>query len=555
MRIVRRSATVLTTLLLVSCGSNGTGPIDQTLCTAPDPIPLAVGEARLIDPLGETSCLGLLGDAAPREYLVIAYAGEGSETETGIEGGYQLRSTLGDIPAEAQGAVAALGGGFQFERPASAFHHGLRRLESALSRGPLPAMSRAAPARIVRDPPTVGDQDQFNVCESTSCSTVEQITATVRYAGSRGVIYLDNDMPQGAQALTQADLDLLGALFDDYIHPIDTTAFGAVSDIDSDDRIAIVITDQVNDLSPDCTNGRVVGYFFGGDLLFSYPGSNQREVFFAFAPKPATSTCPAVTRTTALRALPPVLIHELQHMISFNQHVLRRGQEDEATWLNEGLSHFAEELGQRFIPDDRCPLFSSCFAQFAEANIENAYLFLEEPEETYLVAPLDDGPSLAGRGAAWLFVRWMADHFSTDTLKGTQLTRTLLQGGNPGEGNVTAATGLPFEQAVGEWLLANYLENLLDFPQTGRLRYRTWNLRATYAANYPANFNRPYPLLPDSTEGHYVRNGTLRAGSGRYLKIKVPAGTASMTVRLSDQGGALRIGAQMAPRIAVVRIR
>ena len=43
-----------------------TGPTDQPLCTAPTPITLAVGEARLIDPLGETSCLGLTGDAALR---------------------------------------------------------------------------------------------------------------------------------------------------------------------------------------------------------------------------------------------------------------------------------------------------------------------------------------------------------------------------------------------------------------------------------------------------------------------------------------------------------
>jgi hypothetical protein len=262
-----------------------------------------------------------------------------------------------------------------------------------------------------------------------------------------------------------------------------------------------------------------------------------------------------VTRTTALRSLPPVLVHELQHMISFNQHVLRRGQDDEAIWLNEGLSHFAEELAQRLIPDDHCPLFTSCFAQFAEGNIQNAYQFLEDPEATYLVAPTNDGPTLGGRGASWLFVRWLADHFSSDTLKGTQLTRAVLQGGSPGEGNVVAATGVPFEQLVGEWLLANWLENLLDFPQTGRLRYRTWNLRGTYAANYPANFSRPYPLIPDSTDGHYVRNGTLRAGSGRYLRVVVPAGAPSVTVRLADQGGALRIGAHLTPRIAVVRIR
>lgn len=555
MPLPRCTATVLVALLSISCGSDGTGPSDEPICPAPTTITLAVGESRLIDPLAETSCLGLPGDTVDREYLVIAYSGEGAESTNGTEGGFQLRTEPGETIAETGAASALLGTRFARQRTGDDFHHMLRRTESALAAGPLPALSRAAAPAALRSPPTVGEQDQFNVCGNSSCSAVTQITATVRYAGSHGVIYLDNEIPTGAEELTQADVDQLGALFDDYIHPIDTTAFGSVSDIDGDQRIAIVITDQVNELSPDCSQGRVVGYFFGGDLLFSYPGSNEREVFFAFAPTTSAGNCPAVTRTTALRALPPVLIHELQHMISFNQHVLRRGQDDEAIWLNEGLSHFAEELGQRLIPDDRCPLYSSCFAQFAQANVENAYMFLEDPNQFYLVAPTNGGPSLEGRGAAWLFVRWMADHFSTDTLKGTQLTRALLQGGNPGEGNVTSATGLPFEQAVGEWLMANYLENLPDYPQAGRLRYRSWNLRATYAANYPANFDRPYPLMPDSTEANYLHNGTLRAGTGRYLRVKVPAGTSSISVRLAEQGGTVRIDGALTPRIAVVRIR
>ena len=41
-------------------------------------------------------------------------------------------------------------------------------------------------------------------------------------------------------------------------------------------------------------------------------------------------------------------------MISFNQHVLVRDGDAEDTWLNEGLSHYAEELGGRVVPDDLC---------------------------------------------------------------------------------------------------------------------------------------------------------------------------------------------------------
>ncbi len=540
-----------------ACGGDTTGPSSQPSCGASTSADLAIGGMRLVDPIAETNCVDLPGGPDDREYLVVPYAGTGQEAPAGVQGSFQLRS---ERPAAAAtgGALlapaAARGGVGSFPL---AFDQSLRLAEHALATGPVAAASRAllAGEAAVQAPPTIGEEAQFNVCKALSCSSTVSVTATVRYVGSEGVIYVDNDMPAGAQQLTADDITRLGTLFDEYLFPIDTTAFGTISDINADQKMAIVITDQVNDLTPDCTNGRVVGYFFGGDLLPSYPGSNRREVFFAFAPKPSTSTCPAVTRAGALRSLPPVLIHELQHMISFNQHVLRRGGSDEAVWLNEALSHFSEDLGGRLIPDAECPNSSSCFSQFSTGNITNGYQFLEDPESSWLIAPSTAGPTLAERGAGWLFVRWLADHFSADTLRGTQLTRGLLGSSTTGATSVAATTGQPFATLVGEWLLANWTENLPGFAQTGLLRYRTWNLRATYAANSPGLFERPYPLVPDSTDGHSVHNGSLRAGSGHYLRVVVPAGVATVQVSLTGQSGTLRIDAGLTPRIAVVRIR
>lgn len=545
---------VALSLAQLACGGDGTGPDNTPLCEEPTPLALGVGEHQIVDPLLETSCLSLPGGDAVREYLVVPYAGRGEQTGNGVSATFQLRTDRDNALPEltaARVAPTALAP----QDGAEAFHLGLRRAEAALARSPVAALSRAAPSPALRAPPTVGQVEQFRVCRSNTCTTTVSVDATARYVGTHGAIYLDNEMPAGAQALTPEDIAHLGALFDEHLHPIDTAAFGANSDIDGDGLVAIVITDQVNDLSPDCTNGRVVGYFFGGDLLVSHPGSNRREVFFAFAPKPATGTCPAVTRLTALRSLPPVLIHELQHMISFNQRVLLRGRSDEATWLNEGLSHYAEELGQRLIPDAMCPASSSCFAQFASGNVQNAYLYLEDPEGEFLVAPGDDGPTIAGRGAGWLFVRWLADHFATDQPLGRQLTRALLTGSGTGAGNVSTVTGVPFARLAGEWLLANYLENLPGVPQAGRLHYSSWDLRATYLANHPAQFARPYPLIPDSTDGHSVHGGTLRGGSGYHRRVVVPPGVPGVTVRLTDQSGALRISSAIEPRIAVVRIR
>ena len=117
-----------------------------------------------------------------------------------------------------------------------------------------------------------------------------------------------------------------------------------------------------------------------------------------------------------------MFIHEFQHMINFNQHVLLRGGDAEDTWLNEGLSGFAEELGGREVPDARC-VGNDCLTQFAIGDFSNAYDFLASLEENYLIGPATPPLPLTEYGGTWLFVRWLGDHFS-----GTQPLATDLRG-------------------------------------------------------------------------------------------------------------------------------
>ena len=86
----------------------------------------------------------------------------------------------------------------------------------------------------------------------------------------------------------------------------------------------VLLTDAVNALTPDCTNGRILGYFYGGDML-NVTGSNHAEIFYAMVPAPNNGSCTGATRKNTLDRLKPTLIHEFQHMISFNQHALVRG--------------------------------------------------------------------------------------------------------------------------------------------------------------------------------------------------------------------------------------
>jgi hypothetical protein len=556
LRTIWPSALVL--LALAACGGAGTGPDPVTVtCTTPLPVVLEPGAQLIVDAARTRNCLSLPGGAEAREYLVVAYSGAGTETTSGISASYALASgasgAAAALLASAPAAVASFAAGASTP---DAFHRNLRLAEARIAADPATRLREAwAGTPPLAAVPIVGQRDSFNVCRTNNCSSFNRVGATVRFVGRSGAIYTDDANPVTGESLTDADLVQLGTLFDDYLYPIDTTAFGRESDINGDQRVAILITAGVNALTTSCADGRIIGYFYGADLIPSLAGSNRREVFYAFAPQAATTSCPAVTRSTALRQLPPVLIHELQHMISFNQRVLVRGGGQEDLWLNEGLSHFAEELGFRGVPDARCPNSASCFAQFTTGDIDNAYRYLVNPEGTALVTPADNSGPLAYRGAAWLFVRWLADHFSSDTLLGSQVTRGLVQSTRFGATNVSVVAGVDFPTLVGEWQLANYLENLPGFTQAGRLRYRTWNFRSLYQANFPTLFAKPYPLTPDSTSGSYSRSGILRGGSGRHVRYKLAAGASGVTVQLTGSSGTGAPSGAAEPRFAVVRIR
>jgi hypothetical protein len=113
---------------------------------------------------------------------------------------------------------------------------------------------------------------------------------------------------------------------------------------------------------------------------------------------------------------------------------------------------------------------------------------------------------------------------------------------------------------VGEWQLANYLDDLPGFtPANPRLQYASWNLRQVYAGLHqssPGIFTLSYPLVPDSTTGaSYARSGSLRAGSGRHLLVQQPPSTGTVDLRLVDTDGTSTVADSVQPRVGLARIR
>jgi len=554
MPLFMRRILVAAPLFVAGCASdpgNDPGAFNLTGCTAATTVPIALapGQFRIVDPLAEGSCVSLPGSSQAQEYVVVAYSGLGTSSTNGSWEDYALQSLASN---DLSGVVAVAGAPSQRHAVTSAaaqFDRALRVAERALAAEPRPAAARLPPA----PPPQLGDRDSFYVCAAADCKTFVRIGATVKYVGAPGVIYADDHQDPAAEQLLDADFVQLGQLFDQYLYPTDTTAFGRESDINGDQHIAILMTPRVNALTPDCSAGRIVGFTFANDLLPSLPSSNAREMFYTLAPSAATSTCTAITRASALDALPSTLIHELQHMISFNQHVLLRNGQDQDVWLNEGLSHFAEELGWRAVPGVQCG--GDCFLTYVSDNISDAYAYLNDPENEFLVAPISGDGTLPERGAAWLFIRWMADHFSADSVLGTQFTRGIEQSTVVGAPRVAQLAGVSFSTLVGEWQLANWTSNLPGFSQDGILTYRTLDFRQIFALNYPAVFAKAFPLTPDSTIGRYDHPGTLYGGSGRTVRYTLPTGSPGATIRMSGSLTGGPLGAAIVPGLAIVRVQ
>jgi hypothetical protein len=534
---------------LAACGlaacSGDAGPDAPVPCAGVEPAAVAVGTGMVLDPAANGGCVVLVPGDAGAEYLVVAFSGAGQQLAGGIRADARLSAATsepatGTELAAARVAEASAGRAARFH---AAMREGERRAAHARAVAPRPV-----PLASLAVPPASGSTRTFQVCASLQCDAFVPVAATARFVGERVAVYLDDDVPAGG--LTATDVADVGALFDDALYPIDTTAFGRESDLDGNGIVAVLLTDAVNALSGDCSDGSVVlGYFYGPDLVPSLPGSNGGEVFYARVPSAAPAAC-RHTRDAVLRDLPPTFVHELQHMISFNQRVLLRGGEPEAVWLNEGLSHFAEELGARLVPDG--PVQGSAsnrVAQFLTPNFRNASDYLASPESHWLVTPGSSFGTAAERGANWLFVRWLADHFGGGDVRGTALTRALVATTAVGFQNVEARSGEPFAALAGRWLLASYLDGLPGFSAADpRLQYASIDLRASLASLWPV-----FPLVPDSTSGRgYARSAVLRGGSGFHVRLvpNAPAERLALELLAPGNGGSL---AQ--PRLAVARVR
>jgi hypothetical protein len=529
---LRRFAAALLLALATGCGGDTSGPPATTAV-----VDLQAGEFRAFAGNAISGAIAFpAAGAAGAQWLVVG----------------QLVSGKADMGGTVRlGGASVVAGGSPLASAARAlnaadrFHLTMRTREAALAselqRNPFLRAVPSAP----QAPPQVGDRRAFKVCSDLDCNTLKTVTATAQWVGQHAAIFVDDTVPAGGFA--GGDLDEIGTQFDDVLYPINVARFGAESDIDGNGVVVVLLTDAVNALigRPDCSTAFVTGFFYGADLAPGLAGShNNGEVFYGMVPDPGGQVACSYSTALVKRIMPVTFIHEFQHMISFNQKVLLRGSQSEVLWLNEALSHLAEELGSRHYDSLGDQTWRT---RFQIGNLYNAYQYLEAPHQHYLIVTDAQG-TLEERGAGWLFVRWLLDRY------GENVAAALVQTPLLGVLAVQQATGgTPIESLLTRWGLALFVSDLPGFTPPAGIAYTSWRFRTTYASLHqqdPLNFPRAFPLAPDSSAGASVLlTGTLRSGSGAYVQPRQGANGDPFSLTFS-----VGTNASAGPQVTVLRL-
>ncbi|HEX2716101.1 MAG TPA: hypothetical protein VHM67_00395 [Gemmatimonadaceae bacterium] len=555
---LRRPAVIALALvspLLLSCASDGpAAPRNPIAIGCSTPTPVTLEALRGIAVSFPASCARV--ENAGRYLAVPQYAvQEATPTFTPftlISGApaAAMIASAGESPAASVGSstrgTMTIG---------SAFDARLRRLEGELARQSTPLARNLALSRAATEANVVAADSvrTFNVLASLEGNSLVTTTARLKYEGPRVLIYEDVGVEYH---YTAAEFAALGKLFDEVLYPIDTAAFGSPSDIDGNGHITVLMSQRINQLTKaaDCpTKGFVAGYFYGLDLLPDRQGSNRGEVFYTIAPDSVAKFSCAHTKAYLNRNMPATFIHEFQHMISFNQHVLIRNGNSEIAWLNEGLSHIAEELGSKYYeakyppPSGRASpsqLFPDSAQGFGPPQFANAYNYLLDPTK-HSVTTFEGLGTLEERGAAWLFLRWLADQ------KGEGIFKQLVQTSRRGVDNVAAVAGEPFAALFGDFGIATYTDSIDGVPRTSiptRYRFTSRNTRQIFARLYPI---KPNPITPTPLGCGASANATMVQATQAYFIV---GGTTGCVAQTRVEFAPAKTGGSLAPQLGLFRL-
>jgi hypothetical protein len=389
---------------------------------------------------------------------------------------FELRALSPFAPVVSEPVARAPAGGY-----AEDWELRLRSVERHLAGPEDAAAFRAAAAAAFKAPlPVVGQRREFNVLDREG--RFRKVTATVRAVTARAIIYVDVD---AETQLSADDVGYYGGIFDDAIYGATVDVFGEPSDVDANERIVILFTPRVNELTPRNEASFVAGFFYGCDLVGRNrcSGSNSAEIFYSIVPDPTGRWGDARTAAVVRSAVPPVMAHEFQHMINYAQ----RGLSSDVLWLAEALAHTAEEIVAEALVARGA---TAAAVPFRQANLLRAQRYLGSTSFTPMLSDEPPG-TIELRGGGWLFLKHLRSQYG-----GNDLLRRLTSATRTGVANVVQETGQPWVTLVTDFGVALWADGApqMRAPLEPRYQFTGFDLR-TALAPLPGAFTLAPPVL------------------------------------------------------------
>jgi hypothetical protein len=532
-------------------------------CSAAGAAPqLAVGDSITVRGAG-ASLLCLDGMASGAEYVVMPFYGTTQqETTVGV------RLVPSGVRPVAGPPLPSLAPSFSVAgapgRNDGGFHTRLNERSRAHLNKLAPGVRAAQRARtggarmaLQQTTPTVGGLLQINVSTKADntgnpCVITDYRTGRIEAVGSRAVILSDTANPDGG--FTPADYQHIAATFDTLVYPVNVQTFGAPHDMDANERVIIFYTRAVNELTPANANYIVGGYFYGRDLFpktettgfDACPGSNASEMFYMLAPDPTGEVNGNARSTTYVRnSTVGVVGHEFQHLISASRRLYIVPGVGGTSWsedafLNEGLSHIAEELlfyhraqlaprmnlGGPLMDQQRT---ADAFNEFQRSNHNRFGQYLQNPDQD---SPYDrafgEEDDLATRGASWGFLRWAADQRAGND---QALWYALVNSNEVGLANLEAELGKNPIDLFRQFSVGLYTDDAV-VPTPAPFTHPSWNYRTLYP-----KVSGGFPLEVASLVAGTPTTVSLVAGGISYRRAGVNAGQRA-SIQVSVDGAA-----------------
>jgi len=540
-RVIALVGTVALMSSISGCRNDGpSGPVGGAFELGQS---LSVGRGRDARVLGSTTG-GIF-------YAVVVNSGLDSVGQAG----FTLRATgiqspeippLDRIPLPPdEGSVGAA------PRRDQAFESRLRDVERAALTPRFAAARQWNAARVPSLPTTlaVGDLVTVNVNATDPCTNPQYHVARVMAIGTKALVLNDTLNPKSG--FSTADYQRYAARFDTLIYPMDVAAFGDPTDIDKNGHIAIVFTRSVNELTPRGAFTFVGGLTFSRDLFpqvgtaraAACPSSNEGEYLYLMTPDPTGSingnrrTNGFVdTNTTA------VIAHELVHLINASRklYVNTSAPKFEVKWLDEGLAHIAEELlfykesGLTSRSNQTYFTLAETARSRAAYNADmaaNAGRYREYLAASSTSSPYRAGDDLATRGAAWSFLRYLADR--NGSADGDVFKR-LIDNSAVGVANLQGVFGNDVGSLVRDWSVSNAVDDVQGVAP--ELQQKSWNWHSIFGGvtASPALYPLVVTHMSASTSTYA---GSVVPGGSAFFNFTVPANDTAM-VTLDGQAGA-----------------